>query len=62
LVELARHPDGTIEGDIDMLEKAQSSRAAQLRLEDGSTVSIILTLVRSDGRGTLQVSGPVPGF
>jgi hypothetical protein len=25
--------DGTIEGDIDMLEKAQSSRAAQLRLE-----------------------------
>jgi len=59
LVERARHPDSTIEGDIEMLEKARSSRAAQLRLEDGSTVSVILSLVRSDGRRTLQVSGPV---
>jgi hypothetical protein len=53
---------GTIDGDMPMLARAQSSRTAQLRLEDGSTVSIILTLVRADGSGTLQVSGPVPGF
>jgi hypothetical protein len=54
--------EGTIQGDMSMLAKAQSSRAAQLRLENGSTINIILTLVRGDGSGTLQVSGPVPGF
>jgi hypothetical protein len=54
--------EGAIEGDMPMLAKAQSSRTAQLRLETGSTISIILTLVRADGSGTLQVSGPLPGF
>jgi hypothetical protein len=54
--------EGTIRGDMPMLAKAQSSRAAQLRLENGSTINIILTLVRGDGSGTLKVSGPVPGF
>jgi hypothetical protein len=54
--------DGTIEGDPFMLMNAQSARSTELRLQNGSTVTIILTHVRGDGTGTLAVSGPVPGF
>jgi hypothetical protein len=45
-----------------MLMNALSAGSTELKLENGSTITVILTRARGDGTATLVVSGPVPGF
>ncbi len=53
--------DGSAQGDMGAIAKAFNAGTAQLFLEGGGSVHIIITKIGVHG-AELQISGPVPGF
>lgn len=54
--------NGLLYGDFAQLHKVFEARSADLQLESGETVRIIITQLSTDSPATIQVSGPVPGY
>lgn len=57
-----KQADGSATGSDGGLEQAFAAGKAQLNLQQGGSVSIIVTRIGGGDAAEFRVSGPVPGF